>query len=73
MTKFEWDAEQAKLNLRKHRVSFEEAETAILDEFSQTTPDPDRLLRRIDSSRLASLRDKDCWLFAIPIAASRFA
>jgi len=41
MTKFEWDAEKAKLNLRKHRVSFAEAETAILDEFSKTTLDPD--------------------------------
>jgi uncharacterized DUF497 family protein len=44
MTKFEWDAGKAKLNIRKHRVSFEEAETAILDELSKTTPDPDRSL-----------------------------
>jgi uncharacterized DUF497 family protein len=41
MTKFEWDSGKAKLNIRKHRVSFEEAETAILDELSKTTPDPD--------------------------------
>lgn len=40
MTKFEWDAEKAKLNLRKHGVSFAEAETAILDELSKTTMDP---------------------------------
>jgi uncharacterized DUF497 family protein len=44
MTKFEWDAGKAKLNIRKHRVSFEEAETAILDELSKTTPDPDHSL-----------------------------
>jgi uncharacterized protein len=44
MTKFEWDALKAKQNFRKHRVSFEEAQTAILDEFSKTTLDPDHLL-----------------------------
>ena len=26
--------------IRKHRVSFEEAATAVLDEFSRTSPDP---------------------------------
>lgn len=44
MTKFEWDAGKAKQNIRKHRVSFEEAETAILDEFAKTTMDPDHSL-----------------------------
>ncbi len=42
--KFEWDPHKAKLNLRKHRVSFEEAATAVLDEFSRTGPDPDHSL-----------------------------
>ena len=41
MTKFEWDLGKAKLNIRNHRVSFEEAETAILDELSKTILDPD--------------------------------
>lgn len=41
MTKFEWDPRKAQVNIRKHRVSFEEAETAILDELSKTTMDPD--------------------------------
>ena len=44
MTKFEWDVGKAQLNIRKHRVSFEEAETAILDEFAKTTMDPDHSL-----------------------------
>ena len=44
MTKFEWDPQKAKLNVRKHRVSFEEAETAILDELSKTASDPDHSL-----------------------------
>ncbi len=39
--KFEWDPRKAKLNLRKHRVSFEEATTAFRDPLSATAPDPD--------------------------------
>lgn len=38
--RFEWDAAKAKQNLRKHRVSFEEATTAFDDELSLTIPDP---------------------------------
>ena len=39
--RFEWDPRKAKLNLSKHRVSFEEAATALLDGLSTTAPDPD--------------------------------
>ncbi|TVM00050.1 MAG: hypothetical protein CV087_15435 [Candidatus Brocadia sp. WS118] len=39
--RFEWDDEKAKANLKKHRVSFEEATTVFLDSFSMTIPDPD--------------------------------
>ena len=42
--KFEWDPRKAKQNIRRHHVSFEEAATAILDEFSKTTSDPDHSL-----------------------------
>jgi len=38
---FEWDEEKAKANLKKHRVSFEEATTVLIDSFSITIPDPD--------------------------------
>lgn len=38
---FEWDEEKAKANLRKHKVSFEEAETVFDDPLSVTIPDPD--------------------------------
>lgn len=38
---FEWDPIKAKSNLWKHRVSFEEATTALLDPFSITDIDPD--------------------------------
>jgi len=38
---FEWDEEKAKANLRKHRVSFEEAKTIFNDPFLLTFPDPE--------------------------------
>jgi uncharacterized DUF497 family protein len=38
---FEWDAEKAAANARKHRVSFEEGETVFRDPLSLTFPDPD--------------------------------
>jgi uncharacterized DUF497 family protein len=37
---FEWDAKKARRNLRKHRVSFEEAATVFGDPFSLTIEDP---------------------------------
>ena len=39
--KIEWDPKKAKLNLRKHRVSFEEAATALSDPMAATGVDPD--------------------------------
>jgi len=39
--KFEWDSRKASWNLAKHKVSFEEAATALLDPLSKTTLDPD--------------------------------
>ena len=37
---FEWDEEKAKRNVRKHKVSFEEASTVFADPLSLTIPDP---------------------------------
>ena len=42
---FDWDPTKAKLNLWKHRVSFEEAITALLDPLSKTDPDPDHSIQ----------------------------
>lgn len=42
--RFEWDPRKAKLNLRKHRVSFEEATTAFRDPLAATGDDPDHSL-----------------------------
>jgi uncharacterized DUF497 family protein len=38
---FEWDPEKAAENLRRHQVSFEEAETVFVDPLAVTLPDPD--------------------------------
>jgi uncharacterized DUF497 family protein len=38
---FEWDAQKASANERKHGVSFDEAATAFGDPLSVTIPDPD--------------------------------
>ena len=38
---FEWHAEKARENLRKHNVSFEEAKTVFDDPFSVTIADPE--------------------------------
>jgi uncharacterized DUF497 family protein len=41
----EWDEEKAKLNERKHGVSFEEAVTVLNDPLSVAVPDPDHSQR----------------------------
>lgn len=38
---FEWDPEKAKRNLKKHRISFDEAVTVFYDPLSATFGDPD--------------------------------
>ncbi|HPA47263.1 MAG TPA: BrnT family toxin [bacterium] len=39
--RFEWDPKKARSNLRKHKVSFEEAVTALSDPMAATGADPD--------------------------------
>jgi uncharacterized protein len=39
--RFAWDPEKAAGNRRKHRVSFEEASTALRDPLAMTGSDPD--------------------------------
>lgn len=38
---FEWDPAKARANVRKHGISFDEAETAFYDEHALILPDPD--------------------------------
>ena len=39
--RFDWDKQKAASNLRKHKVSFEEAATVFGDQLSDTFDDPD--------------------------------
>ena len=39
--RFEWDPAKAAANLRKHGVSFAEAETAFYDDYARVLPDPE--------------------------------
>jgi uncharacterized DUF497 family protein len=48
--RIEWDAAKARTNLRKHGVSFEEAETAFWDDYALVLPDPD--YSSVDEERL---------------------
>ncbi len=41
MLEFEWDPKKAAANLKRHRVSFEEARTVFLDERAKLIDDPD--------------------------------
>jgi len=38
---YEWDADKATANLKKHRVAFDETATVFLDPLAMTYPDPD--------------------------------
>jgi len=38
---FEWDPNKAKFNLKKHKISFCEAQTVFADPFADTYFDPD--------------------------------
>lgn len=49
---FEWDGEKAKKNLKKHKVSFEEAMTVFYDPLSATFDDPDH---SIDEERFITI------------------
>jgi hypothetical protein len=53
---FEWDEEKAKTNLKKHKISFDEATTVFSDPFSITIPDPDH---SIDEERYIDIGTSD--------------
>ncbi len=40
MSEYEWDTKKARINLRKHGISFEEAVSVFEDVFSLTMDDP---------------------------------
>ena len=53
---FEWDRAKAEANLRKHRVSFDEAVTVFYDPLAATFDDPDHSVgeRRLITVGLSS-------------------
>jgi uncharacterized DUF497 family protein len=64
---FEWNAEKARSNLRKHGVSFEEASTVFYDELSATGEDPDHSIGESRSSRSAYRQRVGCSQSHTPI------
>ena len=42
---FEWDRNKANSNIRKHKISFDEAMTVFSDPLSATFNDPDHSMR----------------------------
>ncbi len=46
---FEWDSEKAMANLRKHRISFEEASSVFGDPLAITFHDPDHSVGEVRS------------------------
>ena len=53
----EWDEEKAEINLKKHKLSFEEARSVLGDPFSITVDDPDHSMeeqRFIDIGKSAN-------------------
>jgi uncharacterized DUF497 family protein len=54
--RFTWDPHKARLNERRHKVSFEEATTAFLDPLSLTIPD---LLHAVGEERFVLIGQSD--------------
>ena len=50
--RFEWDSDKAAVNVKKHRVSFDEAVTVFYDPLAATFADPDH---SDDESRLVTV------------------
>ena len=48
--RIEWDAAKARTNIKKHGISFDEAETAFSDDYALLISDPDH--SSIDEERL---------------------
>jgi uncharacterized protein len=53
--RFEWDANKADANLRKHKVSFEDAKTVFADERALLIDDPDHSNEKEDRFVLLGL------------------
>ncbi len=65
---FEWDGEKAKKNLKKHKVSFDEATTVFIDPFSMTVSDPDH---SVDEQRYIDIGSSDNGRVLVVVYAER--
>ena len=59
--RFEWDGDKGAANVKKHRVSFDEAVTVFYDPLAATFGDPDHSDDEIVLSPSASRPVGDCW------------
>jgi len=69
--RFEWDGDKAAANLKKHRVSFDEAVTVFYDPLTATFGDSDHSENESRSSRWATPAGGDSWSSAMLSAASQ--
>ena len=65
--RFEWDAKKNRENRRRHKVSFEEAETTFADERGLLMADPDHSEDEDRFILLGLSATYDCWSCATPI------
>lgn len=68
---FEWDAGKAGTNLRKHRVDFADAATALEDPFALTMRDESQRTK-IGGSRWGWRRLAICWSLSGPSGPRSF-
>jgi uncharacterized DUF497 family protein len=71
--RFEWDRQKAEANLRKHRVSFDEAVTIFYDPLAATFEDPDHSVGEHRFITIAARPMTDCWLWLTSSAGPRYA
>jgi uncharacterized DUF497 family protein len=65
---FEWDDEKAKQNLKKHRVSFDEASTVFGDPLALTIPDP---LHSVEEDRFVTLGESHRRRLVVVVSTER--
>jgi uncharacterized DUF497 family protein len=56
---YERDSKKASANVRKHRVSFEEAATVFLDPLAVTYPDPDHSIEEFREITIGQRADSE--------------
>lgn len=59
--KIEWDPRKATSNLRRHKVSFEEASTALSDPMAATGADPDHSITEDRFITFGVSEEADLW------------